>query len=195
MPTIISLPASAVRPAITPAPQAVYLHIPFCRRRCYYCDFAIAVTGEFLPNAAETSPSETPQKTPVDGSNSDRIRRYVDALVQEITTVSLADPSNSLPLTTIFFGGGTPSLLSVDQFDRILRALGDRFTIAPDVEISMEMDPGTFNRDKLAGFLKLGLNRVSLGVQAFQDDLLEACGRLHRRRDVERAIAMLDDFG
>ncbi|MGD1852362.1 MAG: radical SAM family heme chaperone HemW [Cyanophyceae cyanobacterium] len=200
MSTIISLPVSAVRPVISPVPRAVYLHIPFCRRRCHYCDFAIAVTGEFVPHKTGGSPS----KTPVDGSNSDRIRRYVDTLTQEITQDIIAAPltdqpnsplSKSPPLTTIFFGGGTPSLLSVEQFRRILQALKARFTLAPTVEISMEMDPGTFNREKLAGFLDLGLNRVSLGVQAFQDELLEACGRLHRRHEVDRAIAMLDDFG
>ncbi|MGD1938583.1 MAG: radical SAM family heme chaperone HemW [Cyanophyceae cyanobacterium] len=195
MSTIISLPASAARPVISPVPQAAYLHIPFCRRRCHYCDFAIAVTGEFVSEKDKTSP----KKTPVDGSNSDRIRRYVDALIQEIiqgaTAASSADPSTLPSLNTIFFGGGTPSLLSVEQFERILQALDRRFAIATDAEISMEMDPGTFNRDKLAGFLDLGLNRISLGVQAFQDSLLEACGRLHRRRDVDRAIAMLDDFG
>ncbi|MEM9244190.1 MAG: hypothetical protein AAGA67_00400, partial [Cyanobacteria bacterium P01_F01_bin.153] len=115
MSTIISLPASAVRPVISPVPQAAYLHIPFCRRRCHYCDFAIAVTGEFVPEKDKTSPP----KTPVDGSNSDRIRRYVDALIQEITqdvsVDSSGDSSELPPLNTIFFGGGTPSLLSVEQ--------------------------------------------------------------------------------
>lgn len=196
--SIISPPASATRLDLSISsqcsPQAVYLHIPFCRRRCFYCDFAIAVTGEFTPvrrNAAgEPDPAAPP--TPIDGSNSGRISAYIDTLIQEISLQSI--PDNARPLQTISFGGGTPSLLSVEQFGRILAALGDRWTIAPDAEISMEMDPGTFDRNKLQGFLGLGLNRISLGVQAFQDELLEACGRLHRVADVDRAIAMLQDL-
>ena len=194
-PTIISSPAPPARPKLGIYPQAVYLHIPFCRRRCHYCDFAIAITGEFTPirrNAQGVADPNAP-KTPIDGSNSGRIARYVDTLIQEISIQAI--PPDPPPLQTISFGGGTPSLLSVEQFGRILAALGDRFPIAPSAEISMEMDPGTFNRDKLAGFLKLGLNRISLGIQAFQDELLEICGRLHRVADGERAIAMIQEFG
>ncbi|MEM1425595.1 MAG: hypothetical protein AAGF75_03440, partial [Cyanobacteria bacterium P01_H01_bin.130] len=132
-------------------PQSVYLHIPFCRRRCFYCDFAIAVTGEFTPvrrnGAGQADP--TAPKTPIDGSNSGRISAYVDTLVQEISLQAV--PPDGPPLKTISFGGGTPSLLSVEQFGRILAALGDRFAFdpkdpdAPNLEISMEMDPGTFD--------------------------------------------------
>ena len=195
MATIISLPASANRSVIPAVPQAAYLHIPFCRRRCYYCDFAIAVTGEFTPVRRNKAgiPDPTAPKTPIDGSNSGRISDYVETLIQEIERSAPGERTTRPPLKTIFFGGGTPSLLSVDQFGRILEVLTERFTIAPDAEISMEMDPGTFERAKLEGFLGIGLNRVSLGVQAFQDDLLAACGRLHREADVDRAITMLQE--
>ena len=194
-PTIISPPAPPSRPKLGIYPQAVYLHIPFCRRRCHYCDFAIAITGEFAPirrNAQGQLDPNAP-KTPVDGRNSGRIARYVDMLVQEISIQAI--PADPPPLKTISFGGGTPSLLSVEQFGRILAALGDRFPIDTNVELSMEMDPGTFTGDKLAGFLELGLNRISLGIQAFQDKLLAACGRLHRTADGDRAIALIQELG
>ncbi len=200
-PPIISPPASAPGSDLDSYlginPQSVYLHIPFCRRRCFYCDFAIAVTGEFTPvrRNGEGQADPTAPKTPIDGSNSGRISAYVDTLVKEISLQVV--PPDGPPLKTISFGGGTPSLLSVEQLGRILAALGDRFAFDPhdpNLEISMEMDPGTFDRAKLEGFLGLGLNRISLGVQAFQDDLLAACGRSHRLADVNRAIAMLQDF-
>ncbi len=155
-------------------PTAAYLHIPFCRRRCYYCDFAVSIIGD-------TSRGET----------SRAIAQYVDLLLQEIQTTLVKGDS----LQSVFFGGGTPSLLSVDQLDCILDALHQRFGIAPSAEISMEMDPGTFDETHLSGYLKAGVNRVSLGVQAFQAELLAACGRTHTPRDIELAIALLKQEG
>ncbi|RZM75236.1 radical SAM family heme chaperone HemW [Leptolyngbya iicbica] len=152
------------------APQAAYVHIPFCRRRCFYCDFPIAVAGDRA--RGETSP---------------RIQSYVDTLCQEIQVT----PALGAPLKTVFFGGGTPSLLAVAQVEQILQALSDRFGIKPNAEISMEMDPGTFDRVALTALRQLGVNRVSLGVQSFTDTQLEACGRTHRLADVQQAIAAL----
>ncbi len=91
-------------------------------------------------------------------------------------------------LTTVFFGGGTPSLLSVKQLEQILSSLTQRFGLTANVEISMEMDPGTFDLDHVQGYCALGVNRISLGVQAFDDQLLERCGRFHRLADVYRAV-------
>lgn len=157
-------------PALTEPPTAAYVHIPFCRRRCFYCDFPIAVTGDRAR-----------------GETSQRIQGYVDILCREIQ----ATPTAGASLTTVFFGGGTPSLLSTAQVAQVLTALQQRFGIAAGAEISMEMDPGTFTRSRLRALKNLGVNRVSLGGQAFQDTLLEACGRTHRRADIEVAIADL----
>ena len=144
-----------------PAPSAAYLHIPFCRRRCFYCDFPIAVAGDRA--RGDTSP---------------RMAAYVDTLCREIqATPVLGDR----PLETVFFGGGTPSLLGVDQVAQLLTVLEDRFGLKPGAEISMEMDPGSFDRPHLQALHRLGINRVSLGVQAFDDELLAACGPSHRR--------------
>lgn len=148
-------------------PKSAYIHIPFCRRRCFYCDFPISVIGN--------------QKR---GETSNTISTYVRWLCQEIQ----ATPVLGSALTTVFFGGGTPSLLSVSQLEEILTALDRRFTVAPEAEMSMEMDPGTFDLAHLQGYLDLGVNRISLGVQAFDDDLLEQCGRFHRLADVNRAV-------
>ncbi|MGF1460643.1 MAG: radical SAM family heme chaperone HemW [Leptolyngbyaceae cyanobacterium] len=162
--------AIAEEPVVNPPPRAAYIHIPFCRRRCFYCDFPIAVAGDLA--RGETSP---------------RMQTYVDALAREIRIT----PVLGAPLTTVFLGGGTPSLLSAAQVAQVLTALADRFGLAPQAEISMEMDPGTFTREGLQALVNLGINRVSLGVQSFDDEQLAACGRTHRVADVRQAIADL----
>ncbi|MEM9977654.1 MAG: radical SAM family heme chaperone HemW [Cyanobacteria bacterium P01_D01_bin.2] len=148
-------------------PTSAYVHIPFCRRRCFYCDFPISVIGNRQR-----------------GETSGTISTYVDWLCQEIRATPVLGPS----LLTVFFGGGTPSLLSLPQVAQILQTLDRQFGLATDVEISMEMDPGTFDLAQVQGYCGLGINRVSLGVQAFDDGLLERCGRFHRLADVYRAV-------
>jgi oxygen-independent coproporphyrinogen-3 oxidase len=154
---------------------SAYIHIPFCRRRCYYCDFPITVLGE----------SATSKISPW-------IREYVDLLCQEIL---ITPPLGNAALQTVFFGGGTPSLLPVAELGRILNTLARHFGIAVEAEISLEMDPGTFNLPQLKGYQNLGFNRVSLGVQAFQDRLLEGCGRSHSVRDIFQAIDLIHQVG
>jgi len=155
-------------------PSSAYLHIPFCRRRCYYCDFPVSVVGDRLR-----------------GDTSGTISHYVEVLCQEIiTTTALGQP-----LETIFFGGGTPSLLSVNQLSLILDVLKCRFGVSPQAEISLEMDPGTFTLEQLQGYLAAGVNRVSLGVQAFQPELLQVCGRSHNVDDIWAAFDLLHQAG
>lgn len=156
------------------APRSAYLHIPFCRRRCFYCDFPISVLGN--QRRGETSLS---------------VEVYVEVLCTEIA----ATPNLGSPLQTVSFGGGTPSLLSVAQVERVLSALDRRFGIDPGAEISMEMDPGTFDLDHLRGYLAAGVNRISLGVQALEDAILESCGRYHRVADVVQAVDWLHQVG
>lgn len=150
--------------------RSAYVHIPFCRRRCFYCDFPISVLGDRLR-----------------GENSGTVQHYLNVLATEI----LATPIAGDRLETVFFGGGTPSLLSPAQIENILSLLGRRFTLAQDAEISIEMDPGTFDLAQLQGYQTAGINRVSLGVQAFCDQALAACGRTHRLEDIESAIALM----
>jgi putative oxygen-independent coproporphyrinogen III oxidase len=174
-PTIGKLQSSLSFQDVEP-PKSAYLHIPFCRRRCFYCDFAVTVVGDRQQ-----------------GDNSTMIQDYVDVLCQEISQESLILPVASL--NTIFFGGGTPSLLSVNQLDRILNIVDQKFGIAKTAEISMEVDPGTFDQEKLQGFVNLGINRVSLGVQAFQDHLLKLAGRSHTVDEVFTAINIIEKIG
>ena len=170
--------ASAWRPAPLEPVTSAYVHLPFCRRRCYYCDFAISVVG--------------------DGVESDAVRRgmeaYVDRVCREIRDTPLAPSTaaaagNDWPLRTVFFGGGTPSLVPPDLLRRIVDALRARFGLAPDAEVSMEMDPGTFDRAKLDGYLRSGVTRVSLGAQSFDADVLKLAGRAHTVQDSRAACA------
>ncbi|MFM5889223.1 MAG: radical SAM family heme chaperone HemW [Dolichospermum sp.] len=151
-------------------PRSAYVHIPFCRRRCYYCDFPVFVVGDRSR-----------------GENSGTMSEYVEFLCQEIRTA----PVYGQPLETIFFGGGTPSLLSTEQLQCILATLERRFGITSRIEISMEIDPGTFDLAHIAGYCNLGVNRVSLGVQAFQAELLKTAGRSHTLIDIITAIELI----
>lgn len=153
---------------------SVYVHIPFCRRRCFYCDFPVSVVGD-------SSRGET----------SNTISRYVRVLQSEISTASVFGQ----PLKTIFFGGGTPSLLSVEQLQVIMESLARRFGISTGAEVSLEMDPGTFDLAHLQGYRLAGVNRVSLGVQAFQDELLKVCGRSHSVSDIFAAVELIQEVG
>lgn len=119
------------------------------------------------------------------------IQRYVEILRSEI----LATPPGDRPLETIFFGGGTPSLLSVPQLAKLIDTVDRRFGLADDAELSIEMDPGTFDLAKLRGFLDAGITRISFGAQAFQDELLAVCGRSHSVADIYAAYDLLERAG
>jgi putative oxygen-independent coproporphyrinogen III oxidase len=150
-------------------PLSLYVHIPWCLRKCPYCDFNSHEKREDLPEA-----------------------EYVDALV--------ADLESALPnvwgrrLHTIFIGGGTPSLFSPEAIDRLLTAVRTRIPVDPDTEITMEANPGTFERDRFRGYRDAGVNRLSIGVQSFDDARLAAIGRVHggdeARRALEAALAI-----
>ncbi|WP_414577149.1 radical SAM family heme chaperone HemW [Anabaena sp. CCY 9402-a] len=150
--------------------SSAYVHIPFCRRRCFYCDFPVFVVGDHSR-----------------GETSGTISQYVEMLCQEIST----SPAFGQPLKTIFFGGGTPSLLSTPQLQKILEVLEKRFGLTADMEISMEIDPGTFDLEHITGYRSAGVNRVSLGVQALQAELLKLAGRSHSVADIFAAVELI----
>lgn len=159
---------------ISANPCGAYLHIPFCRRRCFYCDFPIKVIGD----------RESTQRRETEA--------YVHLLLREIDSAAktAAGPRSSMEaLETVYFGGGTPSLLSPEQIHTVLSRLNDAFGVGASAEVTLEMDPGTFDQAKLEGYLRAGVNRVSMGVQSFDQKVLESCGRAHSAADVERAIA------
>jgi oxygen-independent coproporphyrinogen-3 oxidase len=160
-----------------PQASAAYIHIPFCRRRCYYCDFPIRVIGD-------------------GGGTVNRVQameRYVSLLCQEIHRTAHWFPTSALH--TVFFGGGTPSLLPVSELEKVLLTLDQVYSIAPEAEISIEIDPRTFDLDQLRAYQSLGINRYSLGVQTFDDELLAQMGRTHRVEDIDRAIAQFEQVG
>jgi oxygen-independent coproporphyrinogen-3 oxidase len=145
----------------------VYVHIPFCLARCRYCDFVSRALG---PGSLEP---------------------YLAALEREIT----AAPEAGRRAGTVFLGGGTPSLLSGNQAGRLLGAVHSTFEIAADAEITIEANPGTITAAKAAAFRALGVNRVSLGVQSFDDPLLARIGRRHTGREAEEAYRALRQAG
>ena len=223
----------------------LYIHIPYCRQRCRYCDFAIVPIGDHdTTNTSSDSSSSTSSSSSIgrrgennnagvdagggnfdhDGSQLSRREqgfrqmddRYVSAVVAELKQIAAKidkDKNNhqKIPLRSVYFGGGTPSLAPVESIEKIMyhvcgpdnpeapfRLLrqqinnkdGDATTTTTSkTEITMEMDPGTFDRDQLCALRTLGINRISLGVQSFDDDLLRAMGRTHRRVDVLQAIS------
>jgi len=131
----------------------IYLHIPFCVRKCAYCDFVSFPQGS-VPES------------------------YVDALLTEIELVSRGGEYPAA-FDTVFFGGGTPSLLSGDQMRRMMKALSERFNIRAQAECSMEANPGTTTPEKLAAYRDAGINRLSIGLQSTHDALLDEIGRIH----------------
>lgn len=152
------------------------MHLPFCKRKCLYCDFPVIALGKA---AGEATPSPA-------------IAAYVDALVAEIAATPAQDPA---PLLSVYFGGGTPSLTPPALVERLLHALDHAYGLAPGAEISFEADPGTFDAARLRAYLSLGINRLSVGVQAFQDDLLQRCGRSHGVAEVHAAVEAVHAAG
>jgi putative oxygen-independent coproporphyrinogen III oxidase len=151
-------------------PLALYIHFPWCEKKCPYCDFnSHQVKERFDEN------------------------RYIKALITDLET--------ELPniwgrqVHSIFIGGGTPSLLSPKGMDELLSAIRARVNLEPDAEITMEANPGSIEAEKFVAFAKCGINRVSIGVQSFQDDQLKALGRIHNGEEAKKAIQIaLDHF-
>jgi oxygen-independent coproporphyrinogen-3 oxidase len=145
-------------------PLALYVHIPWCLRKCPYCDFNSHEKRGDLPEG-----------------------EYVDALV--------ADLEGCIPhvwgrrIHTIFIGGGTPSLFSPEAIDRLVTAIRTRLQVLPEAEITMEANPGTFEVERFRGYVAAGVNRLSIGVQSFDDAKLAALGRVHGAGEARRALA------
>ncbi len=148
----------------------VYIHIPFCRARCSYCDFA---TGTYESALAS---------------------RYVRAVAAEIKSFGV-DISSSIEADTIYFGGGTPSLLAPAQVAHILEAVHARFRVCADAEVTMEMNPGALTPETLSEFRSLGINRASFGAQTFDDEELRRLGRTHTAEDIRLTIRYLREAG
>ncbi len=152
-------------------PLSLYVHFPWCVRKCPYCDFnSHPVKGEFPEDA------------------------YIAALIRDLDfELSLA--TGHRPLASIFFGGGTPSLFSGKAVATLLEAVQKRLAFAPDIEITIEANPGTADEANFRGYRAAGVNRLSLGVQSFDDAKLKALGRIHGADDARRAFALARTAG
>jgi oxygen-independent coproporphyrinogen-3 oxidase len=151
------------------APRAVelglYLHVPFCAKRCFYCSFNTA---------------------PMNGAV---MARYVRAVEREILLLGQAPWSRRVTLASVFLGGGTPSLLSPEDLATILATLRDSLAVAPEVEVTVECNPESVTRAKLGAYRTAGVNRISLGVQSLDESLLARLGRGHAACDARAAFA------
>jgi len=152
-------------------PLSLYVHLPWCVKKCPYCDFNSHEKQADLP-----------------------FREYVAALVRDLEATLPAVWGRGL--RSIFMGGGTPSLFPAEQIDALLSAVRARLPLEPGAEITMEANPGTAEAGRFRGYREAGVNRLSLGVQSFDDAMLRALGRIHSADEARRAIAMaLETFG
>lgn len=166
--------APELTPSFTQAvPLSLYVHIPWCVRKCPYCDFNSHAVPDLLPETA-----------------------FVDALLEDLT---LALPGIwGRRVETVFFGGGTPSLLSPDAIDRLITGFRTLLPLSPEAEITLEANPGTVDAERFSGFRAAGVNRLSLGIQSFDDASLHTLGRIHNRAQaiaaIEAAARTFDTF-
>ena len=156
------------RPALPPL--ALYVHLPWCERKCPYCDFNSYQAGTGFDE-----------------------RRYVAALERDL--VAAEGFAAGRAIESVFFGGGTPSLVSPSAIGRVLDAVSRGVGLAPGAEITLEANPGSAERDRFEGYRRVGVNRLSLGIQSFRNDRLEALGRVHDARDAARAIEAVGEAG
>lgn len=156
-------PATTTSMSVANIPLALYIHIPWCVKKCPYCDFnSHQLTGE------------------------EAFAEYVDTLLADATMqVPFAQARK---LSSIFIGGGTPSLLPISEYQRLFAGLRRRFVFANDIEVTMEANPGTLEHAPFAEYLAVGINRLSIGVQSFDENKLHALGRIHDRSQALQAI-------
>lgn len=147
----------------------IYVHIPFCVKKCDYCDFLSFSSDESV------------------------IRQYIDAVIKEIKAEEFLEKTTEVD--TIFFGGGTPSLIKSEYICEVLQALRDSFSIQEGAEITIEANPGTLDGDKLAVYREIGINRVSMGVQSFVDKELRLLGRIHDRNQAVKSYELIRNYG
>lgn len=152
------------------SPLGLYVHLPWCVQKCPYCDFNSHQVRDGVPSES-----------------------YIQALINDLE----ADLPLvwGRPVSTVYFGGGTPSLFSASEIDRLLSAFRARLVFAPDAEITLEANPGTIERDSFKAYRDAGINRVSLGVQSFQPELLKRIGRIHGQDEIYTSLESLSSAG
>lgn len=160
---------------LTAPPLSLYVHMPWCVKKCPYCDFNSHGMGRTPPRYAE----------------------YIDVLLADLDG-DRADFAQALcdrPVRSIFFGGGTPSLFAPGLIERLLDGVQARLPVADDAEITLETNPGTIEHGRFDGYLAAGVNRISFGVQSFDDSALRRLGRIHSAAEAETAVKSAQDAG
>ncbi|UXI01699.1 radical SAM family heme chaperone HemW [Photobacterium sp. TY1-4] len=159
---------------LVPPPLSLYVHIPWCVQKCPYCDFNSHALKADIPELD-----------------------YIDALLDDLDTDLAAYrlANGNRPLHSIFIGGGTPSLISPEEIGRLLREIQVRIPFADNIEITMEANPGTVEADRFKAYRAVGVNRISIGIQSFQDDKLKRLGRIHGSREAVRAAQLAQEAG
>lgn len=152
---------------MTGIPLSLYIHFPWCLRKCPYCDF----------NSYSLPEPRAP------------LELYFDKLLIDLENE--ATRQGGRQINSIYFGGGTPSLLPPDKIKKIIERSRELFYFAPDIEITLEANPGTINLESCKGFKAAGINRISLGVQSFNDELLKNIGRIHDACIAQDAITAI----
>jgi putative oxygen-independent coproporphyrinogen III oxidase len=148
-----------------PPPLSLYVHLPWCLAKCPYCDF----------NSHAAPPGALPEQ------------RYLDAVIADLD--SALPQVWGRPVISVFIGGGTPSLFSPEGIDRLLAAVRARLPLEPGCEITLEANPGTFERERFKAFRAAGVTRLSIGVQSFDDGMLQKLGRVHDAAQARAAVA------
>ena len=151
-------------------PLSLYIHTPWCIKKCPYCDFNSHQKPTILPE-----------------------REYINRLIEEAEEKS--DFLKNRQINTIFIGGGTPSLFEAHHYQRLFSALREIFNIATEAEITLEANPGTVEQKRFEGYLAAGINRLSLGIQSFDDKKLKALGRIHGGEEAQKAVLAAQQAG
>jgi len=160
-------------------PLTLYIHYPWCVQKCPYCDF----NSHGLQKKADGHKTNS---TPPEND-------YIDALLKDLDAELPSVWGRSI--SAIFIGGGTPSLMSVESMDRLLSGVRARLPFLANIEITMEANPGTVEADKFAGFFEAGVNRISIGVQSFENEFLTTLGRIHNSNDAQQAFQIARKAG
>lgn len=173
------------------SPRSAYIHLPFCAQQCAYCAFPVIVSGRSALPCQETQKHPPPSKAH---------RDYVDLVCREISAVAsrwkgpFSTPDIN-PLSTLYLGGGTPSLLHPSLLQQVIETIDQTIGLSSNAEITCEMDPATFTLYTAEAYRELGVNRASVGAQSFDDNLLSTCRRVHRKSDIDSAITTLRRTG
>ena len=164
---------------------SIYIHVPFCVRKCLYCDFLS------FPMSVDTLPKAGPEA--FGGSTQEIVKSYVNLLQQEI--MASAAQYKEYQVLTIFWGGGTPSLLPAKAVSGIMETIREHYRVAEDAEVTIEMNPDTVDEDKLREYITSGINRISIGLQSADDDELKRIGRIHDYSTFVRAYELAGKVG